>query len=520
MRLASVITLNNSQFNRSAVSSRKQVAALGGGIVRMLGPLAALAAGGLSVAAGWAAAKKSIGAAAEFEDFEASFVTLLGSVDAAEQRLDELEQFGTTTPFELPGVVKASKVLESLTQGTLSTGKGLTLVGDVAASADQPIEELAVHIGRLYDGLQTGRAVGESLARLQELGLISGETRTQIEKLQAEGAKGDQVWGLAEAALGRFSGEMDRRSSTWNGMMSNFKDGIDAAFRAFGAPVIDELKPVLAGAIGQTETLEATAARFGENVAAAIRMLRGAASENGLGTLFAQSLMLAGAEFINEVARGWYGIVRGVIGALITGIDSAGEIFHASLLTAAHGFSAEMLRVMAGAATEVGADDTAASLNAAARRQDAKQSGSALLRDLLSGIAIDDMRAAFENGMADADGFELIDTTGMKAELKGLSEYFSGLITPAGDTPDDGSNPAVDEPPPAGVNDVAGTVQRIAADRLARIGGFVGGTGPSTDHARRTSDNTRKTTQLLDKTNEHLARLVERSTGTSASAWE
>ncbi len=44
-------------------------------------------------------------------------------------------------------------------------------------------------IGRLYDGLQSGRPVGEAMMRLQELGVISGDTRNQIENLQKSARK-------------------------------------------------------------------------------------------------------------------------------------------------------------------------------------------------------------------------------------------------------------------------------------------------------------------------------------------
>ena len=36
-------------------------------------------------------------------------------------------------------------------------------------------------------------------------------------------------------------------------------------------------------------------------------------------------------------------------------------------------------------------------------------------------------------------------------------------------------------------------------DRLAKIGGFIGSGGPANEHARKTADNTAKTTSLLQK---------------------
>jgi len=546
MKLNSVITLDNSQFNRAAASSRGQVGALGGGIARTLAPMAAFAGGFLSAAGAMLAFNKAKNEAAEFEDFEASFVTLLGSQEAAMQRMQELSDFGKSTPFELPGVVKASKVLESLTQGALSTGPGLTMVGDVAASAGQPVEELAVHIGRLYDGLQTGRAVGESLARLQELGLISGEARGEIEKLQKEGAAGEQVWGVAQTALGRFSGEMDRRSKTWNGMMSNFKDGVDAVHRAFGTPVIDALKPALAAAIGQTGDLEASAERFGNKVAGGIRLISAAFEDNSAGGLFVQGLLVAGAKFLNQISLGWEGIIRGGLSAWLAGFKNSIALFKDGITKAGLAIKALLLTAVAEVIDAIpNADASVAQAKAtAARTESMNFRGEGTITGLPQ-LLMD----AFQNGMADASGILQIDTAGLERELQGSVDYLRGILpdiekagfkafdpkTLFGMGPnkegflggldsfrsallgDASTAPAATSPAQALGNATAG-IQQVAADRLARIGGFVGGTSPATNHARQTADNTKKQIGLIEKTNNYLQTLAERTTTAGGSA--
>jgi hypothetical protein len=66
------------------------------------------------------------------ETLETAFIPLLGSADAAQKRIADLSKFAAETPFELPEVAKASRTLETLTQGALATSEGLRLVGDVA----------------------------------------------------------------------------------------------------------------------------------------------------------------------------------------------------------------------------------------------------------------------------------------------------------------------------------------------------------------------------------------------------
>ena len=167
----------------------------------------------------------------------------MGSAEAAHERYAELAQFAASTPFALQGVAEASKILETLTEGALSTGEGLRTVGDAAAISGVRFEELAVTVGRAFSGLQSNRAIGESLARLQELGLLSGEVRTQIEQLQKE-ARGKEAWDVLNRQLQRTRGGMEELSNTLEGKTSTLVDniGLLTASLLENAGVVDILK--------------------------------------------------------------------------------------------------------------------------------------------------------------------------------------------------------------------------------------------------------------------------------------
>ena len=204
----------------------------------------------------------AIDSAAKMETLETAFIPLLGSVQAAQDRIAELAKFAAETPFELPEIAAASKTLETLTRGALSTSEGLRLVGDVASATNAPFNEIATTVGRLYDGLQSGRPVGEVMQRLQELGAVSGDTRAQIEALSKEG-KNTEAWLVAEEALNRFSGSMKVQSGTWSGLLSTLRDGIDQSLAKFGRPIIDSLKPYLKGIIATVDLVAQKAVDFG-----------------------------------------------------------------------------------------------------------------------------------------------------------------------------------------------------------------------------------------------------------------
>lgn len=271
---------------------------------------AALAVKGISTA--FREARAAVGEAANRETMETAFIPLLGSAKAARERMAELADFAAHTPFQLPGIAAASRTLESLTDGALSTGDGLRLVGDAASAQNTPIEEMAVTIGRLYSGLDSGRPVGEAMQRLQELGAISPDVRAKLEKLQAEGKKGSEVWQVAAEELARFSGGMELQSQTWNGKISTLSDNWAQVRAEFGKPIMDALKPLLDEGIGSLESMAAKAREIGETIAYAMRFMIEAFKQGEAWNLAKLGLTLAFQESVNFLWRVLMGVFEAI----------------------------------------------------------------------------------------------------------------------------------------------------------------------------------------------------------------
>lgn len=171
-----------------------------------------------------------IKAGTEVEDLTAQFEVLLGSTENAKKRMEDLAKFAQTTPFKLSQVANASKVLETLTKGALAAGEGLRLVGDTAAARGADFDNLALHVGRAYDGLRNNRPVGESMMRLQELGIVTGGVRAEIESLTKQGL-GVQAWDVLKRQLEENTGGMERMSKTVSGLGSTIKDQLSEVMR-------------------------------------------------------------------------------------------------------------------------------------------------------------------------------------------------------------------------------------------------------------------------------------------------
>jgi hypothetical protein len=183
----------------------------------------------------------AIKASAEFETIKFQLQGVVGGAEKAQERMEELADFASATPFQLAGIAKASKLLQTFGGDALATGDSLRLVGDASAFAGVEMEDLALHVGRAYDGLRSGTAIGESLARFQQLGLVSGEARREIEELQKAG-QNLEAWRVLEDALGKTSGTMKGLSDTAGGLYSTIKDELNLALVDLGNVFMEDVK--------------------------------------------------------------------------------------------------------------------------------------------------------------------------------------------------------------------------------------------------------------------------------------
>ena len=190
--------------------------------------------------------KLGIDMVVERENITMAFETLLGSADAAKQRIEELTEFAGQTPFMRDEIYEASRILEVFTRGALSTSKGLKLVGDVAAGTGQDYKDVALWIGRLYDAMASGRPVGLMTARLQEMGAISGEQRAILEQLAKSGKDIAYIWPEAEKVFSRFEGQMERMSKGLGNMLTSVKSFFrETVLLRWGKGIEAELRPLL-----------------------------------------------------------------------------------------------------------------------------------------------------------------------------------------------------------------------------------------------------------------------------------
>jgi len=212
----------------------------------------AMAAG---VAGAAAALWKTIQTAFRFEAITTQFKVLFKDLQRAREHMEALADFSARTPFQLEGIADASRLLEVFTGGVLNTEAGLKLVGDAAAAAGRDIQEVAMWVGRAYTAIKAGQPFGEAAQRLQEMGLLTGEARAELERLQKAGASNAQIWGVLRRALEGFEGGMQELSETGEGLVSTLKDNLNLAMRDFGDVFVEKAKDAIKSLIGWLQRL-------------------------------------------------------------------------------------------------------------------------------------------------------------------------------------------------------------------------------------------------------------------------
>jgi hypothetical protein len=142
-------------------------------------------------------------------------------------------------------VIRANKMLQAVTAGALATEEGMLLVGNAASATGQNLEEVAMWMGRLYSELQAGEPVGKATYRLMEMGIISGQTKRQLEDLSNSGESVGKAMDIMPQTFGRFDQAMLKQSRTLLGRWSTVKDYIELGLGEATEPLFNLAKDAM-----------------------------------------------------------------------------------------------------------------------------------------------------------------------------------------------------------------------------------------------------------------------------------
>ncbi len=244
-------------FERQLRAFRRNVRTLGdlgGGLTSLGNTFSNLGAKLTGVSVGLAGIfGAGIGLAAAAEQAEVAFTTLLGSAEKARDLMAQLSRFAAETPFQLPDLRDAARLLAAFGVEGEAIIPTLRMLGDLSAGTGNRIDEIAEIFGKAR---VQGRLFGEDINQLTGRGIpvigalarTMGVAEDQIKKLVSQGKIGfpelQQAFVLLTAEGGQFTGMMRQLSRTAAGSLSTLKDNFAAVAMEIGAaflPIVTEL---------------------------------------------------------------------------------------------------------------------------------------------------------------------------------------------------------------------------------------------------------------------------------------
>ena len=185
--------------------------------------------------------RKMVGTISKFQQLRAQMETIEGSAEKAESAFNMLQEFASTTPFQLQNVVESFARLRAV--GLEPTMEDMTAMGDIAAGMGKDVLDFADAV--------TAATTGEA-ERLKQFGIIMRTQGEQVKisfKGQTQTIKKDATeisQTLFELGRENFAGGMARQAGTIGGAFSNLQDNIAKFFDSVGrAGFAEELVKII-----------------------------------------------------------------------------------------------------------------------------------------------------------------------------------------------------------------------------------------------------------------------------------
>ncbi len=241
---------NTTGFNGPLHEGRKALHDFHAEAMSGIGGISSYIAGAVGIGSVLGSIGWGVKLAADMEQLEISFGTMLGSSEAAKKMLGDLNELGAQTPFEFPELADAGKKLVAFGTPAEDIVDTLTRIGDVASGIGAPIGELSEIYGkiRVQNKLMSediNQLQGRGIPIIDELSKVYGVGANEIKKMVTEGKVGfgdlEQVFINLTSEGGKFHGLMAAQSASVHGLFSTLKDTAGQTFRDIGQVLIDEL---------------------------------------------------------------------------------------------------------------------------------------------------------------------------------------------------------------------------------------------------------------------------------------
>jgi len=211
--------------------------------------------------------------AADMEQVEVGFRTLLKSASAARAVMKDLKTFAAETPFEFSEIAPAARSLLAFGISAGDLIPTLTRLGDISSGIGQPIGQIAEIYGKARVQGQLfmediNQLTGRGIPIIQELAKQFGVTESEVRKLVEKGrvhfSNLEQAVISLTSKTGMFVGGMQAQSQTVNGLLSTLRDDVSEIMRNIGEDIAKafDLRGVIAS---MSESINKIRADYAKN---------------------------------------------------------------------------------------------------------------------------------------------------------------------------------------------------------------------------------------------------------------
>ena len=212
-------------------SGKSMASAIAQGTV-MAGIFSKLGSAALSAAEGFISS--GIEYNAQIEKYTTGFTNMLGSAEAAQQAMENIQQDAARTPFNVDSLVSANQYLISAGENATYARKTIMALGDAVSATGGGSDELNRMAQNLQQIANTGKATAVDIKQFAYAGInvygiladYTGKSTAEVQNMTISYDLLTQALQAASEEGGRYYNAMDTQSQTMNGRVSTLKDNV------------------------------------------------------------------------------------------------------------------------------------------------------------------------------------------------------------------------------------------------------------------------------------------------------
>lgn len=221
----------NSFGGAASGSSKSLAGAIAQGTV-MANVFSKLGSAALSAAEGFISS--GIEYNAQIEKYTTGFTNMLGSAEAAQQVMSQIQEDAAKTPFDVESLTKANQYLISAGENASYSRDTVMALGDAVSATGGGNDELNRMSQNLQQIANTGKATTADIKQFAYAGIdvygiladYTGKSTAEVQNMTISYDLLTQALQAASEEGGRYYSSMDTQSQTMNGRVSTLQDNV------------------------------------------------------------------------------------------------------------------------------------------------------------------------------------------------------------------------------------------------------------------------------------------------------